>query len=345
MMKIDMFTHFAPERLAKELAKYEPKGTDSKRMTGGIETMFNLETRFRIMDKYEGYTQVVSVGGGPVEAVAKGQEAIDLARLANDSVAELTVKYPTRFLAAVGTLPLNDTDASLKEIDRAINDLKLKGFMIHTPLYFLSEGILPPGHGKPLDSPELMPIYAKMAEYDLPIWIHPNPLCDARITEYHGETMAKYYGWQIYGWPYQDTLAQVHIVFGGILEKYPTLKFINHHGGGMVPFLERRLVVSTNMAEMRWGVNVKKGLSKSPRDYFRMFYADTAIGGSTPGLMCAHAFYGTDHMVFGTDMPFDMEIGNEAIRETIQSVERMDIPQADKEAIFETNPKKLLHLL
>jgi uncharacterized protein len=345
MMKIDMFAHFAPEKLVKELSKFEPKGTDSKRMTGGISTMFDLEKRLKLIERHEGYTQVVSIGGGPIEAVAKGQEAIDLAKLANDCAAELCMKYPMHFLAGVGALPLNDTEASLKEIDRAINDLKLKGFMIHTPIFSLAEGILPPGQGKPLDSPELIPIYEKMAQYDLPIWIHPNPMCDARLTEYHGEKAAKYYGWQIYGWPYQDTLAQVHLVFGGILEKFPTLKFLNHHGGAMVPFFEKRLVVSTNMAEMRWGVPVKKGLSKSPRDYFKMFYADTAIGGSTPGLMCAHAFYGTDHMIFGTDCPFDMEEGNEAIRETIKSVERMDIPAADKEAIFETNPKKLLHLL
>jgi predicted TIM-barrel fold metal-dependent hydrolase len=344
-MKIDMFTHFCPERLAKELSKYEHKGTDSKKMTGGIETIFNLEARFRIMDKYEGYTQVVSVAGGPVEAVAKGQDAIDLARIANDCAAELVAKYPTRFLSAIATLPFNDTEASLIELDRAINDLKLKGIMVHTPLYFLSAGVVPPGLGKPIDSPELWPIYAKMAEYDLPIWIHPNPLCDARMPDYHDEATSKYYAWQIYGWPYQDTLAQLRLVFGGVLEKYPTLKFINHHGGAMIPFLEKRLVVSTNMAEMRWGVNIKKGLTRSPRDYFRMFYADTAIGGSTPGLMCAHAFYGTDHMVFGTDMPFDMEIGNEAIRETIKSVEGMAIPAADKEAIFEYNAKKLLRLL
>jgi len=173
MMKIDMFTHFAPERLVKGLAKYESKGTDSKRMTGGISTMFDLEKRLRMIEKHEGYTQVVSIGGGPIEAVAKGQDAIDLAKIANDCAAELCMKYPMHFLAGVGALPLNDTDASLKEIDRAINDLKLKGFMIHTPLFSLAEGILPPGQGKPLDSPELIPIYEKMAQYDLPIWIHP----------------------------------------------------------------------------------------------------------------------------------------------------------------------------
>ena len=231
MMKIDMFAHFAPERLVKELSKFEPKGTDSKKMTGGISTMFNLEKRLQMIERHEGYTQVVSIGGGPVEAVAKGQDAIDLARLANDCAAELCMKYPMHFLAGVGALPLNDTEASLKEIDSAINDLKLKGFMIHTPLFSLTEDILPPGQGKPLDSPELIPIYEKMAQYDLPLWIHPNPLCDARLTEYHGEKAAKYYGWQIYGWPYQDTLAQVHLVFGGILEKFPNLKFLNHHGG------------------------------------------------------------------------------------------------------------------
>lgn len=316
-MKIDIFTHVIPERYKKELSKYASHSEKSRRMLAGAEAISNLETRFRIMDKYEDYMQVITISGGPIEAVAKGNDAVELAKVCNDEAAALVAKYPYRFLSAVANLPLDDTDAALKELDRAINVLKLKGIVLHTPLYFYGDESMPPQRGKPLDFPELMPIYAKMAEYNLPIWIHPNSLCDARIPDYGNETEAKYYAWQIYGWPYQDTLAQVRLVFSGILEKYPNLKFINHHAGAMIPFFEGRLLVNGNNADMRWGENLYKGLTKHPLDYFKLFYSDTAIGGSTPALMCAHAFYGADHLLFGSDMPFDMETGNESIRETI----------------------------
>lgn len=181
-----------------------------------------------------------------------------------------------------------------------------------------------------------------MAEYNLPIWIHPNSLCDSKTPDYSSELEAKYFGWQIFGWPYQDTLAQVRLVFSGIMEKYPNLKFINHHAGAMVPFFEQRIEGIYKMAERRFGLSFARALSKSPREYFRMFYADTAIGGSTSALMCAYEFYGAEHLLFGTDMPFDQDLGDEVIRGNIQAIERMDIPVGDKKAIFADNAKKLL---
>ncbi len=340
---IDIYSHITTEKYRNALMKHAPKSAIGGKMVAGIPTLWDLDARFRIMDKYVGYRQVIVTSGGyPIEALAKGRDAAELARLANDEAAELVSKYPSRFVGAVATLPLDDTEAALKELDRAINELKLKGLVIYTPLYFT--GKTPPAGGKPLDLPGLMPIYEKMAEYDLPIWIHPNPLCDLRIPDYTSESEAKYFAWQIFGWPYQDTLAQVRLIFSGVLEKYPNLKIINHHGGALVPFLEKRIEGMYNMAEKRVGLSFTKGLSKKPLYYFRMFYNDTATDGSTPGLMCAYAFYGAKHLLFGTDMPFDQDLGDEAIRNIIRAVEQMNIPAEDKRDIFEGNARRLLHL-
>ncbi len=183
-----------------------------------------------------------------------------------------------------------------------------------------------------------------MAKYNLPIWVHPSPLWNISTPDYTSETEAKYLAWMVFGWVYQDTLAMVRLVFSGILERFPNLKFIIHHAGAMVPFFEKRITSLYNCAEMRQNKNFKQGLPKSLGEYFRMFYGDTAIGGSTPGLMCAYAFFGAEHLLFGTDTPFDMELGNEAIRETIRSIEQMDISAEDKYAIFEGNAKRLLLL-
>ena len=87
-----------------------------------------------------------------------------------------------------------------------------------------------------------------------------------------------------------------------------------------------------------------QGLTRKPLDYFKMFYNDTAINGSTAGLMCGYAFCGADHLLFGTDMPFDSQLGDRFVRQTIESIEHMEIPDFEKKMIFEDNARKLLRL-
>ena len=212
--------------------------------------------------------------------------------MGNDGMAELVQQYPDRFISAVASLPMNDIEASLKEIDRTIKELKFRGIQIFTHI-----------NDKPLDSPEYLPIFEKMSQYNLPILIHPR----AGITnaDYKTETQSKYLNVGTFGWPYETSVAMARIVYSGILEKYPNLKIITHHAGAMVPFLEQRIIGLQDSAETLRKENHKLGLSKAPIEYFKMFYADTALYGSTPGLMCSYAFFGADHMLFGTDMPFD----------------------------------------
>jgi len=92
------------------------------------------------------------------------------------------------------------------------------------------------------------------------------------------------------------------------------------------------------------GAKYNQGLTKSPIEYFKMFYYDTAIYGSTPGLMCAYAFCGVEHLVFATDFPYDSQFGERYTRQTIHSIEQMDISNLEKKKIFEDNARKLLRL-
>ena len=197
-------------------------------------------------------------------------------------------------------------------------------------------------NGKPLDSPEFMPIYEKMAYYDLPILIHPKR--EATTPDYEGEKESKYLIWTRLGWPHATSMAMIRLVCGGILEKYPTLKFVTHHAGGTVPYLVTRIGCLDEFNEMRMGYRYEQHLTKKIVDYLRMFYNDTAVYGNTPTLMCAYAFCGAEHMLFATDMPFDSQAGYRLVRETIRSVEEMDITDAEKKMIFEDNARKLLRL-
>ncbi|MEK7353338.1 MAG: amidohydrolase family protein [Chloroflexota bacterium] len=330
-MKIDIFQHILPIKYKEALYEALPPDFYLKDVIESLPTLFDLDHRFRIMDKFDGLMQVLTVTQPPLEMFTTPQKAIDLAKLANDEMAELVLKYPDRFPCAVAHLPMNDMDAALREVDRAINDLKFRGVQIFTPT-----------NDKPLDSPEFMPLYEKMSKYNLPIWIHPERAVD--YPDYRSENRSRFMIFSNFGWPYETTVAMTRLVFSGILEKYPNLKFITHHCGGMVPFLEKRIIGSFDHAEMLRGARYKQNLTKAPIDYFKMFYLDTAIYGSTPGLMCGYEFCGADHLVFGTDFPYDSQFGERYTRQTIESIENMAISDADKKLVFEDNARRILRL-
>ncbi len=84
--------------------------------------------------------------------------------------------------------------------------------------------------------------------------------------------------------------------------------------------------------------------AKRPLDYYKMIYGDTACWGNTSALMCGYAFFGADHVLFGTDTAHGAEGGEQFVRETIRSIEEMDIPEEDKRKIFEGNANRLFHL-
>jgi aminocarboxymuconate-semialdehyde decarboxylase len=330
-MMIDIFPHILPIKYKEALYKIAPSGFYIKDVIETLPTLFDLDHRFRIMDKFEGLVQVLTLSAPPIEGIADPEKAVDLAKLANDEMAELVLKYPDRFTAAVASLPMNNMDAALKEVDRAINDLKFRGVQVNTPT-----------NDKPLDSPEFMPLYEKMSQHDLPIWIHPQRSAD--YADYKTEKRSRYMIFHIFGWPYETAAAMTRLVFSGVLEKYPNLKIITHHCGGMVPCLEQRIIGAYDHAEILRGAKYQQGLTKSPIEYYKMFYYDTSIYGSTPGLMCAHAFCGADHMLFASDMPYDSEFGERYTRQTIHSIEQMNISDSEKKKIFEDNARELLRL-
>jgi len=287
--------------------------------------------RFRIMDKYEGLVQVITPSWPSVELAAP-KSAVDLAMALNDEMAELVAQYPERFPAAVAGLPMNDMDAALKETDRAIKQLRMRGVLIYTPVA-----------DKPLDAPEFMPLYEKMSQYNLPILIHP--MRNPDYPDYRTETESKYRLYNTFGWPYETTAAMTRLIFSGVLEKYPNLKIVTHHCGGMVPYFSERIKQFQDLGEFRWGLKYFDRLTKPPIDYYKMFYADTALYGNTSALMCGFTFFGADHLLFGIDMPLgDMEFGNRNYRQTINAIEEMSITDEDRTKIYEENARNLYRL-
>ena len=330
-IKIDIFCHLLPPRYATALRARAASGFHLEGPIAAYPALSDLDTRFRIMDRYGDYRQVISLSSPAVDSVAGPREAAELARIANDELAELVAKYPDRFSAAVACVPLGNLDAAMSETDRAIGQLGFKGIQIYTPVA-----------GRSPDSPELVPLYEKMIEHDLPIWLHPHR--EMSTPDFAGEETSKFAIFATFGWVYETSVAMARLAYSGLFERLPDLKIITHHAGAMVPYLAKRI-------EMGWNTRFWPEASRStwehtrhPIDYFRMFYNDTAIHGNAAGLMCAYDFFGSERLLFGTDSPFDFEQGELSIRDTLRSVQEMAISESEREGIFANNARRLLRL-
>ena len=333
LLKIDGYAHISPPRYTEALRTEFPGFYNQ--ILGITPALFDMEARFKVMDAFAPITQVLTVGPvPPLEHFAQPRRAAELARLANDEMAGLVAKYPDRFAAAIALLPMNDMEAALEEADRAIKDLGFKGIYVHSNI-----------NGKPLDAPEFLPLFEKMAAYDLPIYIHPWRGND--FAEYPVEGESMYAIASTFGWPYETTAAMTRIVFSGLFERFPGLKVVTHHGGGMVSFYEQRIVQHYGQFESSYHdySEISSRLKKAPIEYYKQFYNDTAIHGNTPALMLAYHFWGPDHIIFGADMPLgDPAFGMRSYAETIGAIEAMDIPDGDKKKILGGNVARLLRL-
>jgi len=335
MIKIDVFPHCLPKRYFERAIQASPAGaTLQKRMTG-IPVLVDVELRMRIMDRYDGYVQILTLANPPVEVIADARTSPELIRLANDEMAEIAARHPDRFPGFVASLPMNNPEAAVAEIDRAIDTLGARGVQIYTNVA-----------GRPLDLPEYRPIFARMAERDLPIWMHPAR--PAGFADYAGESRSKYDIWWAFGWPYETSAAMARLVFSGLFDRHPGLKIITHHMGAMIPFCAGRVGGGLDQLGSRTDdaddMAALGKLRKRPLEYFKMFYGDTALFGAWHAMESGLAFFGADHILFGTDMPFDPEKGPGFIRETIEAMERMRATPDEKAAIYAGNAKRLLKL-
>jgi predicted TIM-barrel fold metal-dependent hydrolase len=333
-VKIDVFPHILPRRYFERMLDVAPRGMALQKRMSGIPVLVDLEERFRIMDRYEDYRQVLTLANPPIEVVGGPDASPDLARLANDCMAEIVERHPDRFPAFVASLPMNNPEAALGEIDRALDALGATGVQMFSNVA-----------GRPLDAPEFQPLFARLAERRLPIWLHP---ARPALADYAGEPRSKYDLWWAFGWPYDTTLAMGRLVFSGLFDRHPALVVITHHMGAMVPFCAGRVgggldQLGTRSDDAEDAAALGR-LRRRPIDYFKMFYGDTALFGAWHAMESGLAFFGADHILFGTDMPFDPEHGPGFIRDTIAAMDRMRASDAEKAAIYEGNARRLLRL-
>lgn len=335
MRKLDIFTHIMPAGYFARMMEVAPTFADLGKRMRGIPMLVDLDLRFRVMDRFGDYQQVLSLPTPPIEVLAEGADAIDLARAANDGMAELVERHPERFPAFVASLPLGDPDAALAELTRAVDTLGARGIQLFSNI-----------RGIPPSSPELLPLFEAMAGYDLPIWLHPYR--GPTTSDYATEDRSQYEIWWTFGWPYESSVAMSRMVFAGLFDRWPHLKIITHHMGAMAPYFAGRVGPGWDQLGSRTsapdGAEALSRLKKRPVDYFHMFYADTALFGAYDATVCGLAFFGVDQVVFASDAPFDPEGGPMYIRETIGIIDRLPITADERARIYSGNAMRLLNL-
>jgi len=278
------------------------------------------EVRLALMDKYGINIQALSQTT-PVLLGLSPQDAAEVCRLSNDDNYALCKAHPDRFVN-ICIISLLDMDSAMRELDRSINELDCRGVTISSSQ-----------NGKGLDSPEYFPFYEKIVEHDLPILIHGthwecSPLMDMDNA------------WRflhVFGWDYDSTQAVWRLIFGGVIDRFPSLKIVTHHLGNYIPFFVRRI-------EQNFNNFLRNKLPRHISEYWGNIYGDTAVDGTAGAFPCGYAFFGSDRMMYGSDYPFGAEAGEDFIRENLAGVKAMPIPEDEKRKILTENAKKMLKI-
>jgi uncharacterized protein len=327
MRKVDAFSHILPRRYLEHLEKQLATRLASAELDYYREGVFNfdsaltdMDVRLRRLDAFGDMAQVLVLAVPPLEQVGPPAVAAEFARLANDEMAELVHRHPDRFAGFVAALPWNDPDAAIRELDRATADLGALGAQLFTNV-----------DGVAIDHPRLDPVLARVESLGRALWLHPTR--SATRSDYPGEAASNYGLWWSLGWPYETAAALSRLVYSGAMERHPTLRIIAHHGGGMVPHFSARLSMGPGVRQ------TQDTLKRPPLDYFRLFYADTALFGAPHAVRCVLDFFGPDHVLFGTDMPLGPP---NAIESTIADLESVGLDEPALAKVYAGNASRLL---
>lgn len=325
-MNIDFHCHLYPEEYLKKLeaskgdvrietnAKGEKIILSMGSRAGPVtEEFFDSEVRLERIKQHRVDMQVLSTPHPGVDRFSPAESA-EMSRIINDGLAKVVKKYPKNF-QALAMLPLIDTKLALRELDRTVLDLGLKGMCMLTNVA-----------GKTLDADFLQPVYERAQALGIPIFIHPTTPLGAQVMQ----------EWRlaiILGFEFDIMLSATRLAYSGVLERFPELHFVISHLGAGIPFVAGR--IDRGYHDPTCGIKTKKPTSA----YLKDLYCDT-VSFYQPALKMAYRFYGAERMVLGSDFP--LLIGD--LPAAVPSIEEMDITREEKEKILGQNVQRLLKL-
>jgi len=274
----------------------------------------DLAVREEVLKK-SGIDKQVLTFTSPGTHIESPEQAVKLARIVNDILAKIISERKERF-TALATLPLNDPSASVRELEYSVSHLGLKGAMLFSNV-----------NGTALSDERYWPLYEKAEELQAVMYIHP-------IYPVGVEAMTEYWLMPLVGFTFDTTLAAAKLIFSGVVEKFPGIKWILAHLGGAIPYLAERLDRGYQAFQ-----ECRENIRKPPSQYLKDFYYDT-VNFDLGALKLAIDFAGPDHLLAGSDYPH--QIGS--LEKMVESIGKMNISEEEKVGVAGENAARLLGL-
>jgi aminocarboxymuconate-semialdehyde decarboxylase len=275
----------------------------------------SVATRLKDMDRAGIDIQAISPAPGQYYYWAEPGLARQTARLINERIAEIVTEHPDRFVG-LGTVPMQAPELAIQELERAVKDLGLRGVEINTNVM-----------GEELSAERFRRFFAKAQELDVLIFLHPSG-----FTE--GRRLAQHYFINVIGNPLDSTVAVSHLIFGGVLAAYPRLKICVAHGGGFLAAYSGRMDHAHGARS-----DCRLVIKRKPTSYLKKLYFDTIVF-THHQLEYLARLYGSDHILLGTDYPYDMGLPN-PVRFVASAP---GLGRADQAAILGGNAARLLKI-
>lgn len=280
--------------------------------------IFDPDIRLADMDRMRVDRQIIAIPPPNFHYHVPAEVGKDFARIQNEELLGLSDSNHERF-HVFATLPLQDVDASLEEVERIAAYPRVRGVQLGTN-----------ANGVEMDDPSFRPLWETLQDKDLPVWFHPDQRSIAGP-----DRLSDYYLQNLIGIPLDSTIAAARLIFGGVIESYPDLRFGFCHGGGFTPYQIGRF-------EHGWSVRTEPRRNindKGPREYFSKLYFDS-LTHDRLSLELLGKRMGWDHVVLGSDYPFDM-----ASTDPVGGVEAADIGADDRERVLSGNSDTFLRPL
>lgn len=330
-LHVDFHCHYQNNDVAAKAAVLKPfekepsivyataltRAVNMQQMKDRGPQLSDVGTRLKDMDQMGVDVQVVSPAPAQYYYYADPVFGLELARAINDRLAEIAAAHPSRFVG-LGTVPLQDPKLAVRELERCVKKLGFRGVEIGTNV-----------NGIDLADPRagLERFFAKAQELDVVLFMHPMGFT-------HADRMTDHYFNNIIGNPLESTLAVSHLIFGGVLDRHPNLKFCVAHGGGYLPHYHARM-------DHGWKArpDARTLLKKKPSSYLKKFFFDT-ITFDAALLENLIARVGAKQVLLGSDYPYDM--GDEDPVGFVRSLKGLD--EADRDRILGGNAARLLNI-
>jgi aminocarboxymuconate-semialdehyde decarboxylase len=316
-VKIDLHTHYYPQTFF-QMVRDTPSDYSFEVDAAGMTIITHRGTRFigitapmtdpvkrlEDMDRVGIDVEVISVSTPNIFFAGERRQP-EVARMVNDSYAELISKYPTRY-KGFASIPMDAPDAALAELHRALDDLKLNGVILLSNI-----------RGRALTSPVYRPFFEEANRMKLCILLHP-------MIPINPEPYKEFNLGPLVAFPFDTTLAVAKMCFDGMLAKFPDIRWIIAHAGGAIPYIMERLDNG-----YRDYAETKTNIDRLPSEYLKNLYYDT-VTFSPYVLRLLRDLVGVDHMVMGSDYPHLLG----SIERSVSTINELDIPEQEKQRIF-----------